>query len=89
MHIKECKTNLHNLQVGHGDCDIVDDCMDFMSCGENNCRRYNPLAEVDADCCQSGKAISSWTSFAQLLQRIFACPSHLLKMTKLTYQKYL
>lgn len=43
------------MQVGHGDCDIVDDCDDSLTCGENNCRRYNPLAKSDADCCQSGK----------------------------------
>ena len=42
------------FQIGHGDCDIVDDCIGSSTCGENSCRRYNPLAEADADCCQSG-----------------------------------
>ena len=44
------------MQVGHGDCDVVDDCIGSTTCGENNCRRYNPLAEAEADCCQSGKS---------------------------------
>ena len=46
-----------STQDGHGDCDIVDDCNGSMTCGKNNCRRYNPLAEADADCCQSGKGL--------------------------------
>jgi len=46
---KFCKSQVCN--EGQGDCDSDDECAGSLVCGEDNCRKYNPLAEKTADCC--------------------------------------
>ena len=36
---------------GEGDCDYDDECADGLLCGNNNCQKYNPTADPEADCC--------------------------------------
>merc|ERR1712080_312806 len=36
---------------GQGDCDSDSECSGSLTCGEDNCRDFNPDAEPSADCC--------------------------------------
>ena len=36
---------------GEGDCDSDSECAEGLKCGLDNCRVFNPSAQVDADCC--------------------------------------
>ena len=37
--------------AGHGDCDSDSQCAGSLQCGRDNCKDFNPAAQVMADCC--------------------------------------
>jgi len=46
---------------GQGDCDTDNDCADGLICGTDNCRDFDPDAELRADCCISVEL--SWNNY--------------------------
>jgi len=54
---KNCCTVESPCHLGQGDCDSDDECQSGLTCGKNNCYRFNPDAHEKSDCCFS---CSSW-----------------------------
>merc|ERR1711915_546239 len=48
----ECCTSSTPCGRGEGDCDMNQHCKAGLTCGENNCRTFNPSAHRYADCCE-------------------------------------
>ena len=47
----DCCTETQSCDVGQGDCDSDDDCLDGLKCGENNCKSDFDWGKDSTDCC--------------------------------------
>ena len=45
-----CCNEANKCDVGEGDCDFDEDCLEGLKCGSNNCQ--GPNFEWDDDCCE-------------------------------------
>ena len=49
---KSCCTKRNQCKEGEGDCDADSQCKGNLVCGKNNCKKWNPAARADFDCCE-------------------------------------